>query len=301
MIGILWDKLDSKIKCKLCLHKCLLKEGQKGICKVRIVENGNLIVKNFMKISYEEKSIEDTYLYHFYPFSKVLEVYTLGNNLNAEFFNVNEKDLKKINSEEFVNSISNEIKAIVFSFEESLMSIETVYRLGKLLNRAGFKNVFTTNAYFSSNLVKFISKYFEVARIVVYNSLDKNFYSKLGVKNFEEIYKTITYLYRQMRHVEVLNFIDRNNDIKSFSEFLVSLSSSIPMHIITKNLEIFEIQNFKELAEKSGLRFVYSLDLMEINTKCYNCGNVVIDRINGKIDVENNRCKYCGARINLVV
>ena len=174
--------------------------------------------------------------------------------------------------------------------------------MGKLFFRRGFKNVFTTNAYFSSNLVKFIAKYFEIARVIVYNSLDKKFYSKLGAKNLDEIYETILYLYRQTRHIEVLNFInDPKNDVKQFSEFLVSLSPSIPMHIITSNLEITEIKKIKEDAERSGLRFVYSQDLMEINTKCYNCGNVLIDRIEKKINVENNRCKFCGAKINLLI
>jgi pyruvate formate lyase activating enzyme len=299
MIAILWTKENKKIKCKLCLHKCILKEKGEGICKVRVVKGGNLIVKNYMKIDYEEKDIEDVNIFHFFPFSKTLEIFGKGNNIQANFFKV--EKVKKIEVEKFVSSIPEEIKIITFSFEEALMYIETAYRLAKIFYRKGFKNVFTTNAYFPSNLSKAISKYFEIGRIIVYNSLDKNFYSSLNANKIEEIRKTITYLFRQLKHIEVINFVDRENDIKSFAEFLVSLSPEIPLHIVSKNLDFTEVNKTVEDAEKSGLRYVYSKDIMKIDTKCYNCNFLLIDRTNKIINLKSNRCPNCGVRLNVII
>jgi pyruvate formate lyase activating enzyme len=299
MIPILWIREDKKVKCKLCLHRCNLKEGEEGICKVRAVKNRSLILKNFMQIKSEEKEIEDVNIFHFYPFSKTLEIFGKGNNIHANFFEI--KGFEKIEPESFLSSIKEEIKIITFSFEETLMYIETAYRLAKFFFRKGLKNVFTTNAYFSANLAKVISKYFEVGRIIVYNSLDKNFYLSLKAEKVDEIKKTISYLYRQFKHIEILNFVDRENDIKSFAEFLVSLSPEIPLHIISKNLDFEEINKLIEEAEKSGLRYVYSKDIMKINTICYNCGFLLIDRINRSISFKNNRCPNCGVRLNIFV
>jgi pyruvate formate lyase activating enzyme len=298
MVPILWIKENKKVKCKLCLHKCSLKEGEEGICKVRFVKNGNLVLKNFMQINYEEKDIEDVNIFHLFPFSKTLEIFGKGNNLDAKFFEV--KNVEKIDLENFTSSIPQNIKTITFSFEETLMYIETAYRLAKIFFRKGLKNVFTTNAYFSANLTKAISKYFEVGRIIVYNSLDKKFYSSLKAEKIEEIMKTITYLHRQLKHIEVINFVDRKNDIRSFSEFLVSLSSEIPLHIVSKNLEFDEIRRIVEEAEKSGLRYVYSRDIFKIDTKCYNCNFLLIDRINKVVNVTNNRCPNCGVKLNMI-
>ena len=42
--GVLWRREGNKIRCVACAHRCLLRPGQRGVCKVRFNQDGKLRV-----------------------------------------------------------------------------------------------------------------------------------------------------------------------------------------------------------------------------------------------------------------
>jgi len=308
MRAFLWSlEAGNKIRCKLCLRKCLITDKNPlGYCKVRKKKGNNLIVTNYMKISFHEDYVENLHLLHFKPFQKVLVINSLGTNCEYCSENVDKKELKKIDLEKFIEDVkSSGIKILFFYQQEPVIYFETMYKIAKYAFKAGLINVFSTNAYFLPTLSKLFKKYFSAVQVRIYNFLDEEFYKELGLEDLRNLKKTLVYLYRQKLHMEIVNFVNEKNkkeNVFKFSEFLINnLSSSIPLHIIPKDFENFyELLELKELAERSGLRFVYLSE--DGNVYCYNCKNLIIDRDNQKIYLNNAlRCPYCLAKIEVVV
>ncbi|MDI9480061.1 MAG: AmmeMemoRadiSam system radical SAM enzyme, partial [Bacillota bacterium] len=77
---------DQQVRCCLCPHHCLLKPGQKGICRVRVNQDGLLYSLNYGQLtSLALDPIEKKPLYHFYPGSLIVSAGTFGCNLACSF------------------------------------------------------------------------------------------------------------------------------------------------------------------------------------------------------------------------
>ena len=308
MRAFLWNlEAGNNIRCKLCLRKCLITDKNSlGYCKVRKKKGNNLIVTNYMKVAFYEDYIENLHLFHFKPFQKVLVINSFGTNCEYCSENVDKKELKKIDFEKFIEDVkSSGIKILFFYQQEPIIYFETMYKIAKYAFKAGLINVFSTNAYFLPTLSKLFRKYFSAVQVRIYNFLDEEFYREIGLEDIRNLKRTLLYLYRQKLHMEIVNFVNEKNkkeNVFKFSEFLINnLSPSIPLHIIPKDFENFyELLELKELAERSGLRFVYLSE--DRNVYCYNCKNLIIDRGNQKIYLNNAlRCPYCLAKIEIIV
>ena len=74
------------IRCDLCPHHCVLKEGQTGFCHQRINKEGSIVLKDYGAItSLSLDPIEKKPLYHFYPETQILSVGSYGCNMKCPF------------------------------------------------------------------------------------------------------------------------------------------------------------------------------------------------------------------------
>ena len=80
------EAANSAVQCGVCMHGCLLREGQTGRCRARICRDGQVIAGNYGKItSLALDPIEKKPLNRFYPGSYVLSVGSYGCNLSCRF------------------------------------------------------------------------------------------------------------------------------------------------------------------------------------------------------------------------
>lgn len=89
--ALYYKEENGKIRCSLCPHNCLIREGHRGACNVReakIDEDGFL---KLYSLNYGEVTsmaidpIEKKPLYQFYPGSKILSVGSFGCNFKCSF------------------------------------------------------------------------------------------------------------------------------------------------------------------------------------------------------------------------
>ena len=82
-----WHVLpDGRIQCDLCPRYCKLHEGQRGLCFVRKMEQGKLVLTTYGRSSgFCVDPIEKKPLNHFYPGSSVFSFGTAGCNLACKF------------------------------------------------------------------------------------------------------------------------------------------------------------------------------------------------------------------------
>jgi pyruvate formate lyase activating enzyme len=83
--AMLYDKLpDSKVRCNLCAHRCVIAPGKKGICRVRENQGGTLYTLVCGRvITQHVDPVEKKPLYHFYPGSTAFSVATPGCNFRC--------------------------------------------------------------------------------------------------------------------------------------------------------------------------------------------------------------------------
>ncbi len=73
-------------QCTLCFHRCILAEGQTGLCRARVNRNGKIIPLNYGKLTaLALDPIEKKPLRRFHPGSAVLSVGSFGCNLRCPF------------------------------------------------------------------------------------------------------------------------------------------------------------------------------------------------------------------------
>ena len=82
-----WRRLDDgRVVCELCPRLCKLKEGQRGLCFVRMAHGGEVVLTTYGRSSgFCVDPIEKKPLNHFLPGSAVLSFGTAGCNLACKF------------------------------------------------------------------------------------------------------------------------------------------------------------------------------------------------------------------------
>ncbi len=85
--GRWWHTLpDGRVQCDLCPRDCKLHEGQRGLCFVRKMEQGRMVLTTYGRSSgFCVDPVEKKPLNHFYPGTAILSFGTAGCNLACKF------------------------------------------------------------------------------------------------------------------------------------------------------------------------------------------------------------------------
>src|SRR3989442_8288262 len=85
--GRWWHALpDGRVQCDLCPRDCRLHEGQRGMCFVRKMEGGKMVLTTYGRSSgFCVDPVEKKPLNQFYPGTSILSFGTAGCNLACKF------------------------------------------------------------------------------------------------------------------------------------------------------------------------------------------------------------------------
>jgi len=85
-LGTLYEKLpDNQVRCYACAHRCLIKEGLRGICKVRYNRGGTLMVPRGYVGALQCDPIEKKPFFHAFPGTDALTFGMLGCDLHCSY------------------------------------------------------------------------------------------------------------------------------------------------------------------------------------------------------------------------
>lgn len=82
-----WEKLDEgRVMCTLCPRACKMKNGQRGLCFVRMAQGGEVVMTSYGRSSgFCIDAVEKKPLNHFLPGTPTLSLGTAGCNLACSF------------------------------------------------------------------------------------------------------------------------------------------------------------------------------------------------------------------------
>lgn len=239
-----WIALDNHmVSCTLCPHNCLIKEGMRGICKVRKNIKGELFAVNYGLISsLALDPIEKKPLKRFFPGSQILSLGGFGCNFHCPFCQNCRISLEFDTEEgEFIEAIDalNYAKktvprgniGIAYTYNEPLIGYEFIYDCTRLIREEGLKNVVVTNGYINEEPLMKLLPYIDAMNIDL-KAFTPEFYQRIG-GNLEAVKKTIAIASRHC-HLEVTTLVipeENENDIVRLSEWLSGIDPDIPLHL----------------------------------------------------------------------
>ena len=318
-----------EIICNLCYHRCRIKESKRGICCVRENRKGILYSLVYGRlISRAVDPIEKKPLFHFLPKSSSFSVATVGCNFscrncqNADIAQM-PQDLKRIDGEEVTpNEIVRKAKergceSISYTYTEPTIFFEYAFETAMLAQEQRLRNVFVSNGYMTDEAVKLIAPYLDAINIDLKGS--ESFYRHVCGARMQPVVDNIKLMKELGIWVEVTTLViptlnDSEDDIRKIAEIIAGIDSSIPWHIsafhpayklLDKPATPAEtILRARDIGIESGLRYVYVGNLPDAkgeNTHCYECGQLLIERIGYVITqnlVSDGKCPYCSTQMD---
>ncbi|MFP4372586.1 MAG: radical SAM protein, partial [Halanaerobium sp.] len=176
--AMLYEKLDDqKVKCAVCSHRCVIKEGTRGLCRVRENQAGVLYALNYGKaVAANIDPIEKKPLYHFLPHTKAFSIGTEGCNMKCSWCQ-NWRISQRPDPDKAVNgrnlppedvveqALNNNCKSIAYTYTEPTIFLEYALDTMKIAHEKGLKNVWVSNGYMTKETLDEIIPYLDAANI----------------------------------------------------------------------------------------------------------------------------------------
>ena len=326
----LYEKKDlNKVRCLLCSHNCLIKEGSRGICGVRENQRGTLMSLVYGKvIARHADPIEKKPLFHFLPGSQSYSIATVGCNFKCLFcqnadISQMPVDHKRIWGEDMTpeiiveDAVASRAATISYTYTEPTIYFELALDTSRLAEPKGLRNVFVTNGYMTEDCLREIGPLLHGANVDL-KSFSDTFYKKQCGARLEPVLHSIKTMKELGVWVEVTTLLipgmnDSREELSGLAGFLADLDPDIPWHISrfhptyrlthTPPTSVEIIHKTREIGYEMGLKYVYTGNLPGDEgekTWCHECEELLIDRTGFMVRenrIKNSLCPSCGAKI----
>ncbi len=279
---ILWTRKGDKVTCLLCPHYCAIAEGKTGLCRTRINKDGvlfSLAYGNPCSVAIDP--VEKKPLYHFLPGSQVLSIATAGCNfrcLNCQNWTISQASPENINHYDLspgqiINmALRHKTPSIAFTYTEPTVFYEYMFDIAVKAKENGLKTIMVSNGYINTAPLEALCPYLDAANIDL-KCFDDKMYRHLTGGKLQPVLNTLLTLQKagvwtEITHLIIPGMTDNMKWFEAMCLWLVDHGfASTPLHISrffpTHKLPhlpptpVEQIMRAKEMAEKSGIRFVY--------------------------------------------
>jgi len=192
--ALLYEKVDGRVQCSLCAHRCLIAEGKRGICQVRENRGGTLYTLVYGRtIAQDVDPVEKKPLFHFHPGTTVYSVATPGCNFQCHWCqNWQISQVRKGGDTEIGQRASPEqivsaaqrakCKSIAYTYTEPTIFFEYAYDTAVLAREAGLANIFITNGYMTEQMLERIAPYLDAVNVDLKAFKDETYKRYVGAR-----------------------------------------------------------------------------------------------------------------------
>ena len=326
--GRLYERLENdQVRCHACAHRCLIKEGLRGICKVRYNRGGRLMVPRGYVGALQCDPIEKKPFFHAYPGSDALTFGMLGCDLHCSYCHnyVTSQALRDpdalaepldCSAGQLVDTAQRRgARVVATSYNEPLITSEWAVEVFAEARARGFATAYISNGNATREALDYIRPWTDLYKIDLKSMRDKN-YRLLGGK-LENILNGIRMVHEMGFWLEVVTLVipgfnDGDEELKELTGFLADLSPSIPWHVTAfhkdyrmqdrDNTSAAALLRAASIGEAAGLEFVYAGNLpgrvgRYEDTRCPSCAMTLIRRFGYRIIEDHlsgsGKCPRC--------
>ena len=320
----------NEIICELCNHHCHIKDGKRGICRVRENRGGVLYSLVYGRMIAENiDPIEKKPMFNFLPGSKAYSIATVGCNFHClhcqnydisqyPHFHNGEITGKERTAEAVVNDADRTgCTSICYTYVEPTIFYEFAYDCSVLAHERGLKNVFVSNGYMTPEATRQLAPLLDGINIDI-KAFTDDFYKKVCKARLQPVLENVKLMHELGVWVEVTTLLipslnDSPEELRDIARFVKSVSPTIPWHVTAfyptyKMLDreptpVATLRKAREIGLEEGLHYVYEGNIPGEggeNTSCPGCGAELIARYGFSIRQNNladGRCQTCGQQI----
>jgi len=331
MKGRWWHKLpDGRIQCDLCPRDCKLHEGQRGLCFVRKMEQGEMHLTTYGRSSgFCVDPVEKKPLNHFYPGTSVLSFGTAGCNLACKFcqnWDISKsKEMDRLQDEASPETIAAAAlklgcKSVAFTYNDPVIFAEYAMDIADACHAKGVQTVAVTAGYIHAEpRGEFYAK-MDAANVDLKGFTD-DFYWKICGGHLQPVLDTLVYLVKgtgvwtEITTLLIPGKNDSDEEIKAECRWIrANLGPDVPLHFTAfhPDWKMTDIERTppatltraREIALLAGLNYVYTGNVHDEaggSTYCPGCEKPVIARdwyqINSYELTDTGECRSCGTPI----
>ena len=324
------QEADNAVRCVACGHRCLIREGKAGICRVRFNAGGALRVPAGYVAGLQVDPIEKKPFFHAYPGRDAMSFGMLGCDFHCGYCQnwVTSQALRDdealalprlCSAEELVSlAVKHGAPVVVSTYNEPLITSDWAVQVFEKAREQGLACGYVSNGNGTAEVLAFIRPFVSLYKVDL-KGFDEKKYHKLGgvLKN---VLDSIVRLKAMGFWVEIVTLVvpgfnDSDEELRGMAEFIAGVSPDIPWHVTAfhpdyKMVEpartgVHELERAYHAGKAAGLRYVYPGNLPGLvgdreNTYCPTCGAALIRR-HGFYVLENrmrgNDCCECGTTI----
>ncbi|MFH0771931.1 MAG: AmmeMemoRadiSam system radical SAM enzyme [Candidatus Omnitrophota bacterium] len=316
------------IQCRLCPRGCVLSEGQRGNCRVRINSGGKIKTLVYGKpCAVHIDPIEKKPMYHMYPATKVFSIGTAGCNLHCKYcqnWEISQSPPEKTNNydmspEEAVKqALERGCRSIAYTYNDPVVFYEYMFDTAKIARRRGLKNVCVTAGYINSEPLSELCDFLDGVKVDL-KAMSDEFYRNVCFGELRPVLETLKTLKERKVWTEIVYLIvptlnDAREDLEKLIDWILdNMGPETPLHFSRfwpqyqlKNLPPTPIETLDmawQMAREKGLNYAYVGNVAEHpgnNTYCPKDGKLLIKRVGYSIleyNIASGKCKFCGNRI----
>jgi len=323
---------EKSVRCHACAHRCLIRDGRRGICLVRYNKGGVLYAPHGYVAGLQVDPIEKKPFFHVLPGSDALSFGMLGCNFHCDFCQnwLSSQALRdegaggapQIASAEQIIEIGRKYRAagVASTYNEPLITTEWAVEIFKLAKQAGMRTLYVSNGNASHEALAYLRPWLDGYKIDL-KTMNAQHYRKIVGGVLQNVLDTIKTAREMGLWVEVVTLVvpgmnDSTDELWEAARFIRSVSPDIPWHVTAFHPDykmhdrgrtpVETLLRAAEIGLEAGLNYVYAGNLPGQtrnweDTRCPKCQETLIRRVGFRI-LENKlaaggACPRCGTSI----
>jgi pyruvate formate lyase activating enzyme len=322
------DHQSRPVKCLLCAHGCVIKDGDRGKCRARVNIKGELKSLVYGRpMTTHIDPIEKKPFFHFMPGSMAFSLATSGCPLSCKFcqnWEISQASPEDY-STEFIppsdvtgSATLSKAPVIAFTYNEATVFAEYLLDIAREGKKTGLRSVIVSCGFMQEAPLKEMIETLDAIKIDL-KGFSEDFYRNVAKAELKPVLRSVKQVAKAGRHLEIVNLVvptlnDKDEDLKNLAKFVLDETGpDTPLHF-TKFHPDYQLLNLaptpestlekaRNMAMDLGLRYVYVGNVPGHpgnHTYCPKCKKVVIERQGffiKSLHLKSGKCDFCGEPI----
>jgi len=323
--------VEGSVRCVACGHRCVIRPGRRGVCKVRFNRDGVLMVPSGYVAALQSDPIEKKPFFHVLPGEDCLTFGMLGCDFHCGYCQnwLTSQTLRdpvagvaptQVTAETLVATArSRGARVVGSSYNEPLITAEWAVEIFRLARREGLRTAFISNGNATREVLDYIRPHTDCYKIDL-KAMQDGAYRRLGGV-LQHVLDALHMVHERGFWLEVVTLVipgfnDAPDDLRRMADTLAGISPDIPWHVTAfhpdykmtepRDTTAEDLVRACEVGRAAGLRYVYAGNLPGRvgrweHTWCPNCDALLIERFGYRIARQrigaDGACPDCGTRI----
>ena len=296
------------VRCNLCAQHCRIRNGLRGVCRVRENQGGTLRAMAYgLLLAMSVDPIEKKPLAHFLPGSRSLSIASAGCNLSCPWCqNSHLSDALRsttdiegdyVAPEQVVEeAVRRECASISYTYSEPTIHYEHNRAVGVLGRAKGVRSVLVTNGLMTPEAARDAARSFLDAANVDLKAMRPETYRRHCQGPLDAVLECIRTLHAEGVWIEVTTLVipglnDDEGELRDAAKFIRSVSAEVPWHLSryhpahrwhdAPRTPAQPLRRAREIGLNEGLHYVYTGNVWGDegeHTYCPNCHQIVMQR-----------------------